>query len=716
MAIGTVGGGLLVCDGSGGALSGWKRLVDLTATADAVFLSETELAVVDHGYKPEEPLLSVAQWDDVGRGKLVVMRSDGEPDVLANGLHCPMGVATDSREELIVAEFERARIVDASGTVRQAGYPGYLGRIRKTETGYLMACLSRRDPLIEFLKTERDFVDAMKATIPPQHWIAPRVNPEFSHDFPIELGANSALRQDQALGAIVLLWLGDRAERRVEAGRLGAFARRRPAPCDFRRRHLERRSHRRQQSERRTLEPGLRKRLGMSNDPIVALENVTKRYGGIAALDNANFELFPGEIHALAGENGAGKSTLCKLIAGVISPTEGRLSVCGQPVAFSAPKDASRLGISMVFQETSLVPQLTVAQNMALGRERPFNSVRRVRNTARQALQRLNFNVDASQLAGALSAAKRQMVEIARAVLNDARVIIFDEPTAALTPEETEHLFDLMKALRKRGVAMIFISHALEEALTYADRITVLRNGRLMATGRASDFDRASLIKHMIGEDLAERRRGPATRRALPTAAPVLQVENLRMGALVNNMSFSVFPGEVTGIAGLIGSGRSEAAKVVMGHTKRNFGGGRIWLYGREVRYGAPSQAVADGVAYVSEDRKLDGLFETLGVSQNIGLGWLAKFGRGRWVAPARKMNALAQVWEKRLSIRRIGAEQPVLHLSGGNQQKVVIAKALAQEPRLVIFDEPTRGVDVGAVAEIHRIIRELANWGLELW
>ncbi len=450
----------------------------------------------------------------------------------------------------------------------------------------------------------------------------------------------------------------------------------------------------------------------MSEDPIVALEDATKRYGGIAALANANFELFPGEIHALVGENGAGKSTLCKLIAGVMPPTEGLLRVDGQPVAFAAPKDASRLGISMVFQETSLVPQLTVAQNMVLGRERAFNSVRQVRNTARQALQRLNFNVDASQVAGALSAAKRQMVEIARAVLNDARVIIFDEPTAALTPEETEHLFDLMKTLRRRGVAMIFISHALEEALTNAGRITVLRNGRLMVTGPASDFDRASLIKHMIGDDLAQRRRPPAARRASSGAAPVLQVENLRMGAMVNNMSFSVFPGEITGIAGLIGSGRSEAAKVVMGHTKRNFGGGRIWLNGREVRYGAPAEAVADGVAYVSEDRKLDGFFETLGVSENIGLGWLAKFGRGRWAAPSRTMRALAEKWEKRLSIRSIGAEQPVLLLSGGNQQKVVIAKSLAQEPRLVIFDEPTRGVDVGAVAEIHKIIRDLADSG----
>jgi len=450
----------------------------------------------------------------------------------------------------------------------------------------------------------------------------------------------------------------------------------------------------------------------MTGQPVISLENATKTYGGIAALAEANFELRPGEIHALVGENGAGKSTLCKLIAGVISPTEGVLRVNGEAVSFSAPKDASLRGISMVYQETSLVPQLTVAQNIVLGRERAFNSVRKVRNSARQVLQRLNFKVDPSQLAGSLSAAKRQMVEIARAVLNDARVIILDEPTAALTPEETDHLFDLMRSLKKSGVAIIFISHALEEALSHADRISVLRNGRMMVTGPAADFDRARLIRHMIGEDLREESKAPASARPARSALPVLQVENIRMGSMVNNMSFSIFPGEVTGIAGLIGSGRSEIARVIMGHTKRNFGGGRIWLDGKEVRYAIPAHAVADGIAYVSEDRKLDGFFDTLSVADNIGLGWLAKFGRRTALAPVTRMRDIAREWEQRLSIRGLGANQPVLYLSGGNQQKVVIAKSLAQQPRLVIFDEPTRGVDVGAIAEIRQIIRDIADSG----
>jgi simple sugar transport system ATP-binding protein len=450
----------------------------------------------------------------------------------------------------------------------------------------------------------------------------------------------------------------------------------------------------------------------MSGDPIIRVEGITKRYGGIAALQSADFELFPGEIHALVRENGAGKSTLCKLIAGVIAPSEGRLSIDGQTVHLTAPKDAARYGISMVYQETSLVPQLTVAQNMVLGRERAFNSVRKVRSAARQVLQRLNFNVDPSQLAGSLSAAKRQMVEIARAVLNDARIIMLDEPTAALTPEETDHLFELMKSLQKTGVAMMFISHALEEALTHADRITVLRNGQLVKTGPAIEFNRDRLIRYMIGDNLNVEAPAPRKDRLVRTALPMLRVDNIRMGNVVNNMSFSIFPGEITGIAGLIGSGRSEVAKVIMGHTKRNFGGGQIWLQGREVRYSLPAQAVAAGIAYVSEDRKLDGFFEMRSVAENIGLGWLAKFGRSTFVAPFAKMRAVAREWEDRLSIRRSDDDQSALYLSGGNQQKVVIAKSLAQKPKLVIFDEPTRGVDVGAIAEIRCIIRGFADGG----
>ncbi len=450
----------------------------------------------------------------------------------------------------------------------------------------------------------------------------------------------------------------------------------------------------------------------MDMTPILAVQGATKFYGGVPAIEDVDFDLHPGEIHALVGENGAGKSTLCKAIAGVIPLDSGALSFEGAPFTLKSPRDAFDKGISMVHQETSLVPQLSVAQNMVLGHERLFNSGRALRIEARQLLRSLNFNVDPARPAGALSTAQRQMVEIARAVHNNARVVILDEPTAALTPEETDHLFYLMDDLRAKGVAMIFISHALEEALNHADRITVLRNGRGIITGDARDFDRDRLIRHMIGKDTmtATTTSRPATARR--ANKPVLRVEDVRMGNMVNNMSFSVYPGEVTGIAGLIGSGRSEVAKVIIGQIRRNYGGGHIYLGDREIRYRLPAQAVRDGIAYVTEDRKIDGFFETMSASDNIALGWLAKWARGVFAPRRARLRARARELEDKLSIHGIGEDQSVHRLSGGNQQKVVIAKTLIQEPSLVIFDEPTRGVDVGAIAEIRGIIAGLAHTG----
>ncbi len=444
--------------------------------------------------------------------------------------------------------------------------------------------------------------------------------------------------------------------------------------------------------------------------PILTVRHATKSYGGAPAIKDVDFDLRPGEIHALVGENGAGKSTLCKAIAGVVPLDTGDLTFEGAQFVLKSPRDAFDKGISMVHQETSLVPQLSVAQNMVLGREKLFNSGRALRNEARQLLRSLNFNVDPARPAGALSTAQRQMVEIARAVYNNARVVILDEPTAALTPEETDHLFYLMDDLRRQGVAMIFISHALEEALSHADRITVLRNGSGIITGDAADFDRNRLIRHMIGQDITHARPRPASQRR--ANEPVLRVEDVRMGNMVNNMSFSVYPGEVTGIAGLIGSGRSEVAQVIVGQIRRNYGGGHIYLGKREIRYRLPAQAVRDGIAYVTEDRKVDGFFETMSASENISLGWLAKWARGVFSPRRSVLRAKARALEDSLSIRGIGDDQSVHRLSGGNQQKVVIAKTLIQEPELVIFDEPTRGVDVGTIAEIREIIANLARQG----
>ncbi len=451
----------------------------------------------------------------------------------------------------------------------------------------------------------------------------------------------------------------------------------------------------------------------MTASSFLSLRNATKTYGGSPAINAVDFDLRPNEIHALVGENGAGKSTLCKVIAGVVAMDSGTFTFKDEPFELKSPRDAFDKGISMVFQETSLVPQLTVAQNMVLGRERVLNSARALSIECRQLLRSLNFNIDPTMKAGALGAAQRQMVEIARAVYNKSRIIILDEPTAALTPEETDHLFYLMNDLRQKGVAMIFISHALEEALSHADRITVLRNGKKIVTGDARSFDRASLIRHMVGEEIAsEMAARPNVSTATRARKPILKVENIRMGNMVNNMSFSVFPGEVTGIAGLIGSGRSEVAKVIVGQIKRNFGGGRIYLNDREIRYRLPAQAIQDGIAYVTEDRKIDGFFETMGVFENVSLGWLAKWAKGKFFFNKKAMKPRVKKLEEKLSIRGIGKFQTVHKLSGGNQQKVVIAKTLIQEPGLIIFDEPTRGVDVGAIAEIREIIRSIADSG----
>lgn len=448
-------------------------------------------------------------------------------------------------------------------------------------------------------------------------------------------------------------------------------------------------------------------------EPVLALRGATKRYGGVAALDQVDFDLAPGEVHALVGENGAGKSTLCKIIAGVIQADEGEYLIDGEEAAITKPLDAYHRGISMVFQETSLVPQLTVAQNLVLGREKAVNSIRRLKNEARQLLRSLNFNVNPDALAGSLSAAQRQMVEIARAVYNKSRIVILDEPTATLTPEETEHLFYLMGELKADGVSLIFISHALEEALEQADRVTVLRNGKHVRTDKAKAFTRASLIADMIGSEVSRPGDTKRTPRKRQANAPILKVEGLRYANIVNNMSFSVYPGEITGIAGLIGSGRSETAKLITGELRRNFGGGGTIHYkGRAVRYARPVSAVKDGIAYVTEDRKLNGFFETMNVTDNIAAGWLAKyFGKNLFIR-RKQMKSVSREWLKRMNIRMLEEDQKVLRLSGGNQQKVVIAKSLVQDPELVIFDEPTRGVDVGAIGEIRQMIRDLADTG----
>ena len=447
--------------------------------------------------------------------------------------------------------------------------------------------------------------------------------------------------------------------------------------------------------------------------PILELRQATKKYAGVPAIDSVDFALLRAEIHALVGENGAGKSTLTKVMAGVVTLTSGQMLIEGTEVDLRTPTEAREAGVAMVFQENSLVPTMTVAQNLFLGQERYFNRLRGIYIAAQQFLQSLNFDVAPTATVSLLGAAKKQMVEIARAVLHNAKVIIFDEPTASLTPEEKKYFFDLVLNLKERGVSIIFISHALEEALLIADRITVLRDGKHVVTDLKRNFDRARIVQAMVGRDLSQTVYGQRKAIMRPAGRRVLSVQNLRMAAMVKNNSLSVFAGQVTGIFGLVGAGRTETFKVVAGVMKRDFfHGGEVLLHDRPIRYLVPAPAVRDGIAYVTEDRKLEGFFETMSIARNLYMGLLAKLGGKRAILSAREAETVGETWIKALNIRAIGKDMKVVELSGGNQQKVVIAKSLAQNPELIIFDEPTRGVDVGAIAEIHQLVNRLADEG----
>ena len=477
-------------------------------------------------------------------------------------------------------------------------------------------------------------------------------------------------------------------------------------------------------SEGAGADAGRRKERGSATrDPLLVVKNASKAYGVECAILDVDFDLFAGEVHALVGENGAGKSTLCKALSGATTLTSGTMTLGGRELRLTRPADGLAAGVFMVYQETSLVPTMTVAQNIVLGKERFWNGLRALTIEAQQLLQSLSFNVDPMAYVETLGAAQKQMVEIARAVYHQARVIIFDEPTATLTPEEKQHFFDLLDRLRDRQNGVIFISHALEEALEHADRITVLRDGRRVLHKEARSLTRGELVRAMIGREDREvhsRKRRGSLRDEAEGEAPfgrkrkVLTVENVSMGTMVRNMSFSLYAGEVTGIAGLVGSGRTEIAKVICGLQKRDiWNGGNIYLEGRPVRYRVPKDAVDDGIVYITEDRKQNGFFETMTIAENIYMGHLSTSAGGRFLLSRAEAARLSKEWSARLLVRSINEDPKIIELSGGNQQKVVIAKSLVQKPKIVFLDEPTRGVDIGSIEEIHRYIRSLSDEGI---
>ena len=447
---------------------------------------------------------------------------------------------------------------------------------------------------------------------------------------------------------------------------------------------------------------------------IIELRAVSKLYRGVAAIKDVDFNARAGEVHAIVGENGAGKSTLTKIIAGVTRPNTGEMLIDGKVVKFLTPREALAAGVVMVFQENSLVPSMTVAQNVFLGDEKFFNRLRGVYIAAQQLMGSLNFSVDPWATVATLGAAKKQMVEIARAVRQQAKVIIFDEPTASLTPEEIQLFFSLVQRLKQRGVTIIFISHAIEEALKIADRITIMRDGAVILCDEARNLDRDAIIRAMVGRSLSNALYDRSV-SGIRTAGPqMLSVQDLSMGNIVRNNAFTVYAGQITGIFGLIGSGRTETAKIIAGILKRRFFyGGEVIYNGESKRYRVPRQAIRDGIVYVTEDRKIEGFFDTMSIAENLHVAQLASGPTRALVLRMNEAKRLADSWIERLKVKAINADAKVVELSGGNQQKVVIARSLAQEPKLIIFDEPTRGVDVGAIAEIHQLIKLLADQGM---
>jgi ABC-type sugar transport system ATPase subunit len=440
---------------------------------------------------------------------------------------------------------------------------------------------------------------------------------------------------------------------------------------------------------------------------LLSAAGLTKSYGGARALDGVDFELSAGEIHALVGENGAGKSTLIKILGGAVRPDGGTVALEGRPLEPGDPHASRRRGISIVHQEFTLVPELTVADNVFLGRERGRWVLARgvMRREVGRLLDELGVAIDPGARVRDLSVAGQQMVEIARALATDARVLILDEPTATLSRVDADRLGGLLGRLRARGLGVVYISHRLEEIFAIADRITVLRDGRRVVSAPAAGVDRAQLIRWMVGRDVSEE--FPA-RTPAPGAA-VLDVRHLSAPPRFHDVSFSVREGEIVGLAGLVGAGRTSAALAIAGALPYT---GDVLLRGRRVRFSSPADAVAGGLAYVTEDRKARGIFPVLGVDQNITLTFVAAFASRGLIRRARERKA-AEQQARDFDVRAATLAQPAASLSGGNQQKMLLARYLLRRRALVILDEPTRGVDVGARAEIYALMNRLTAEGL---
>jgi rhamnose transport system ATP-binding protein len=444
--------------------------------------------------------------------------------------------------------------------------------------------------------------------------------------------------------------------------------------------------------------------------PRLAVRAVTKSFGAVAAVREVSFALLPGEVHALVGENGAGKSTIVKMLAGVYRPDAGTIEIDGAPVELDSPAAALAAGIAVIYQEPTLFPDLTVAENIVMGRQ-PRRSFGRIDRAAMNALAagffaRLGVAIDPDRSARGLSIADQQIVEIAKALSLDARVIVMDEPTAALSPVEVERLFAVARALREHGAALLFISHRFEEITALCQRVTVLRDGALVSTDLLEELTVDEIVRRMVGRPLSTL----FPKQEVPIGDVVLSVEGLGRSGVFRDVSFEVRAGEIVALAGLVGAGRSEVVRAVFGVDPRDRG--RVRVDGRALRAADPRAAMAAGLALVPEDRRQQGLVLEASVQRNAtATRWrrLARFGLLLGGAERRA----AAEWTAKLRTRYAHLDDPVGLLSGGNQQKVVLAKWLSTQPKVLIVDEPTRGIDVGTKAEVHRLMSELAADGV---
>ncbi len=445
--------------------------------------------------------------------------------------------------------------------------------------------------------------------------------------------------------------------------------------------------------------------------PVLEARNIDKGFSGNPVLQKVSFDVLPGEVHALVGENGAGKSTLMNVLSGNYHPDAGEIVMNGHSIRLTDPASARSAGISIVHQELSLSPNMTVAENIYCRREptRIFGFIdwKAMRRNAAELFSRIGLDIDPNVKTGKLSVAWQQMVEIAKALSLDAKVLIMDEPTSALSDAEIEHLFGIIRNLRRQGVAIVYISHKLSEVFEISDRISVLRDGLLVKTMPTGQTDSNEVIRLMVGRDMNDL----YPPKAKSIGEEIFRVENASLGDKVSNVSFSLRQGEILGFAGLVGSGRTETARAIFGAEKPS--SGKIVLRGKELKIRSPGDAIRQGICYLSEDRKEFGLFLTMSVRRNISSASLRSFSSGMDILDFAAIRRRSQEFQELLDIRPRNDSLNIINLSGGNQQKAMLAKWLSAKPQILIADEPTRGVDIGAKAKIHQYLRDLTAHGV---